>query len=94
MFKAAARGCLGRQGKPGEVFIDLFITDMFGQAVEMKADRSNALNVVPKRTLALATKDDLLLDQFPSRRKTFNSFCGLLYNCKVETARLKVLIDD
>ncbi len=53
MFEAAARRGPLIDCQGGEVFVQLFIGDLFGEAVEVQAYKSDPANVIVKGILAL-----------------------------------------
>lgn len=61
MFKAASGRGFGIKGQGSKIFSKFVIRDMFRQTLEMKADKSDAPDIVLKGAAALPFQDNLLL---------------------------------
>ena len=90
VLKTAARRGFRVACQAGEIFVDLFLVDVFGEGLEMQADYRYTADVVVERALALPAKGNLLFqflcNGFESGNLFFCPFydgraCFLSHNC-------------
>jgi hypothetical protein len=83
VFKAAAGRGSFIDSQRSEVFVQLIIGDLSGEAVKMQAYKSNPANVIVQSILALTTKDNLLFNGFKNILKATYRENGFLNDCRL-----------
>ena len=83
MFKAAAGRGSFIESQRGEIFVQLIIGDLSGEAIKVQAYKSNPANVIVQSILALTTKDNLLFNGFKNILKATYREDSFLNNCRL-----------